>query len=154
MKMQNMILGALAVLVIAVAVWNVDDLIFAPTHISKSKAIEESNAPKNTDVVLAILSPRFHGNNETGVIVGMNNRQTIAEDRALIVKYREWLKTQPSDVVSAYEYWLWFYERGCNEAETAIENNAAQKFKDRWDRDVEQKLAAAAIIARTYPKPP
>jgi len=110
-------------------------------------------SPKSTDVVLAILHPQFHGNNETGVIVGMDNEQTIAKDRALITKYREWLKTQPRDVVRAYEYWLSFYESGCKEAEKAIASNARKKFHDEWDRDVAQKLRKAEEAAKNFPKP-
>jgi len=53
----------------------------------------------DTDAVLAILHPKFHGNNESGVVIGMDNARTIAEDRALIAYYRNWLKTQPRNVV-------------------------------------------------------
>ena len=114
------------------------------------------NAPDeaaDTDVVLAILHRQFHGNNETGVIVGKDNERTITADRALIAKYREWLKTQPRNVVRAYEYWLSFYEAGCNDAEKAIANNARQKFNDRWDHGVTQRLRKAEEASKSFPQP-
>ena len=120
---------------------------------SRSEPIsdEQELVEYDTDAVLAIVQPQFHGNSGVGVEIGSNNEQTIAEDRALIAKYRNWLKTQPRNVIRAYEYWLRYYEYGCDRAERAIAGNAKQKFDDRWKQTV-AKINATAELARTYPK--
>jgi len=113
---------------------------------------EEALGTYDTEAVLVIVSQQFHGNSKVGVEIGSTNERTIAEDRALIAKYRDWLKTQPRKVAKAHEYWLRYYERGCNKAEKAIAGNAWQKFHDHWERDVAAKIHAAQERAKTYPK--
>ena len=118
------------------------------------KFLCEYFGPVDTDAVLSIVHGQFHGNNKVGVEIGMDNAQTIANDRALIRKYREWLKTQPRNIVRAYEYWLEHYERGCHEAERALADNARQKFHDRWEREVSARHRDAAERAKKLPKLP
>lgn len=120
---------------------------------AKQNGTQEAKSLVDTDAVLAILHPQFHGNNQVGVEIGRDNSATIHADRKLISEYRDWLKTQPPHVVESYEYWLTHYERGCNEAEAALADNARKKFLDSWERDVSMKLREAEVRAKAYPKP-
>ena len=111
---------------------------------------------KDTDVVLDILYNKFHGNNEIGVCLGMDNERTIAADREVIAKYRAWLTSQPSNIVNAYEYWLKHFENGCDEAESAIRNHAREKQLEKWKQDDEKSKTKDSCIRevfKTFPKP-
>jgi hypothetical protein len=89
-----------------------------------------------TEATFLILHPKFFHNSKTSVLTGRSTAETIEGDRTLLRETREWLKSQPDNVVAAYEYWLKHYEEQCDEAAEALLH-----------------LDETKEFARDYPKP-
>lgn len=135
-------------------------LIAYPMHDKEGQVLGLVNQSKQDDynsAALNVLFPVMESRSEYGARWGYCDINDIQADRRQISKYRKWLETQSDPyVIRAYQKWLAYYERGCNEAQAAIERGdraraiAEDKERDRQRRE-ENERVAKINMPRPYP---
>lgn len=90
---------------------------------------------------------------KVGVECGVVGEQTVLKERAMITRYRDWLKTQTDpSIITAYNHWLDFYEQRVNEAEQAIREDARAEWTVKWLKSREE-FDKIREFSKTLPRP-